>query len=222
MKRRRAAFTLVEVLIGMSMFAVIAASVYASLYLGIKVWRQQERAEAQLQAGLRAAELIAGILRNTYVNSRHDEVVFSGMPEEVNFFTVTAAGDVEEIRLYLEPAAGQPSAGLYMQRRLLRELENEEDSPAEPVALQVKKFSWRYYDAVAGRWQDRWDTSPAPPAQVAFALSLPGQSPEAPDIVLEKFVYIPAAASAAVPAETPPAPDSAAVPAAPASPGGTQ
>ena len=105
LKKRKdpSAFTLLELLIGMTIFAVIAASVYASMYLGVKLYRYDEKNhDAMLEAEAVIDEMSAE-LSCAFMNEDNKRLKFKGSEESVDFFSVGRKGDIRRVVYYLEP-----------------------------------------------------------------------------------------------------------------------
>ena len=96
-------FTLLELLIGMSVFAIVAASVYTSLYMGVKVWKQEETLDQSLQEAGLTLKVMERALRCAFLNPENEKISVLGLRERIDFFSTSPEGDIEKVAFYLHP-----------------------------------------------------------------------------------------------------------------------
>ncbi|HEU4685092.1 MAG TPA: type II secretion system protein GspJ [Nitrospira sp.] len=157
-------FTLVEVLLAVSLVAVIAAMVFSGLYLSATAI-EQARAEAaderllRSTLGVMAEELAASINRSTGpwlgINAQRE-----GQPADtVAFLSVGQfrgtdwGSETETVRIVY---TRDEDRLLRVVRRNLYGL-TDESIDHLTMAAKVKAFNVRYYDRANGLWFDEWD-----------------------------------------------------------------
>ena len=79
------AFTLIEVLVVVGLFAVIATSLFSSFILGMRVWKRSSIDSYQAQKAVISLERLSQELRQAIIYS---EIPFEGEDAEVNFVNV--------------------------------------------------------------------------------------------------------------------------------------
>jgi type II secretion system protein J len=171
----RGGFTLLEMLVAMTLMSVLAGSLYASLSAGFRGRATAERAldparraEAALRmvgADLEAAAPPTGLLAGEFLarDGRGD----TGEPADVLLFHAMARdqsgaeppGPVRRVELELaaDEATGQPAL---VRRTTLNLLAPEEPEPLQEVLCQrVRSFDASFFDGVA--WAESWDSAVA-------------------------------------------------------------
>ena len=172
MNRRRAtsrkAFTLLEVLVAMTMAAVLAGSLYATLSAAFRArkaaqaevadFRRAEFAAEFVCAELREAVVPNGILAGTFYGEDNDN------SDTVEFYRVASVndqdigqGDIMMVNLECEPSP--TGAGMDLVRRVRRNLlaPTFYDMPGQVLCRGVTSFNLQYYDGT--ELLNSWDSS---------------------------------------------------------------
>ncbi len=183
-------FSLLELLIGTTIFVLAVTSVYASLFLGIKVWKQEESREDFLLEAELAEEIMAEHLRCAFWNSEDDTVSFQGAAKEINFFTVTSEGSVKEVRLYCQNSLEEPER-IFLYRQL--SLPGEEKSESFPAVIHSRLgvCGFEFWDQDSKTWLTEWREESRMPAAVRIRLGPYLSSLEGEAKVLDRIVFIP-------------------------------
>lgn len=159
----RRGMTLLEVLIAISMVALIVVVLASSLRVATRAWEAGER-RAQVQQEVRAVvelvtEALAGAhpYRGRLGGGLQRVVLFQGEPDEVRFVTTAPPLALEA------PAAPFHAVTLALAEDELRVVERlvpaEEpfgDGPKVVLSRSVTELKLEYLDPKTG-WQDRWD-----------------------------------------------------------------
>src|SRR3989338_7576018 len=89
-KYRTAGFTIIELLIALSIFAVIAVTLYSTFFAGISVWKRSEDKSGTYQDIRVVFDDIARDLKNMvyFTKEKESAYVFVGMPKKVIFMTL--------------------------------------------------------------------------------------------------------------------------------------
>ncbi|MFA5339578.1 MAG: type II secretion system protein [Candidatus Omnitrophota bacterium] len=146
MRKRRAGFTLVELLIAMLIFSIVSISIYLSFNVGIRAWQKGEGSYRSRQEVRYLLGTLSRELRNA-VNSQ--VIVFSGSADSVSFcravnglFRVTYEFDEGEKAVY----------------RVLRNYKDNGAGTRSRLASGISAVKFRYLYKKDGRpvWGDSW------------------------------------------------------------------
>ncbi len=166
-------FTLLELLIAMTMMSIIAASLYTSMSIG---FRARESAEAVVEKGRAAeiaVELIKGMLTASMVPNGILAGEFEGEDEQdeygydadnLSFYTADynpvedeLASDIEKVEL--EMSVREDTEERVIVRKTTTNLLSPRtiDPDEEVLCSGVRALNLRYYDG--SDWADEWDSS---------------------------------------------------------------
>ena len=204
---RRAGFTLVELLLGLSLFSVIGLAAYGSLRSGLEAQRRvSERAlEDQLVRGLldliaadlEAAFISGGALDSGFIGTNADEdelprdslsfVTARGRPDgslpgEMDLLGVTYEIDVDD---------ETPASGLVRNRRriLTAAATDADEVKADELAPEVEGLDFEYFDG--SEWQQVWDSSASATLPQAVRVTIqfrpPGSDGQALDVSVDNL-----------------------------------
>ena len=167
------AFTLLELLVAMTMMSIIAASLYTSLSIGFKARDSSEntldaRRSARIAMDLLKQEIISslppkGILAGKFEGTNgHDD---SGNESDSLVFYSAAynpaddeiAGDIIKVQIGL--AASEESNVHTLVRGITKNLLSPKslDPYEEVLCKNIRSFNLRYFDGYD--WEDEWDSS---------------------------------------------------------------
>lgn len=186
-------FTLVEVVLAVTILAVVVLLATTALRVGLRAWEAgQRRADVQ-QEGRALVELISEALGGALPYqgrlglAPERVVLFEGEAEEVRFVTSAPA-------LVLD-APVAPFHAVVLGRKGLEELRVVErlvpaeepfgPGPERVLSRSVTRFNLAYRDA-SGEWQERWDGRAAGglPTAVRFELMIAGTRQATPAVVV--------------------------------------
>ena len=166
-------FTLLELLIAMTMMSIIAASLYTSMSIGFMA---REKAETVVEKGRSAeiaVELIKGMLTASMVPNGILAGEFEGEDEQdqygydadaLSFYTADynpgedeLASDIEKVEL--EMSDREDSSERVIVRKVTTNLLSPKtlDPDEEVLCRGVRSLNLRYYDGSG--WADEWDSS---------------------------------------------------------------
>ncbi|RKY37333.1 MAG: hypothetical protein DRP78_01390 [Candidatus Omnitrophota bacterium] len=192
MGNRNSGFTLLELLIGISIFAVIIVSVYTSLFLGIKVWKCEETRDNSLQEALSSFEQVSVKLQSAFISSDNERIKFVAGPESIDFFSVNTDGDLENVVFYTEINDGSPGLSLLQSITKYTELDDEEEPKiVATVNTKINSFRYSYFNRTDGQWYQDWPDQKKLPHQVKLAADFIDSSANDGLLRLVKYVYIP-------------------------------
>jgi prepilin-type N-terminal cleavage/methylation domain-containing protein len=170
MPRQAYGFTLLEVLVAISLMAMVAGSLYGGMYVGIKAHRSATSAVAPARTAALTLELLRqdfdaalppkGILAGTFVATNGpaggwDSLVFfscANVPAEGH-----SGSDMRKVELSVETAADDPLPVL-MRRVTTNLLASNTPLLREQILCRrITTFNIRYFDGT--QWLDSWDSA---------------------------------------------------------------
>ncbi|OGX37662.1 MAG: hypothetical protein A3G91_04595 [Omnitrophica WOR_2 bacterium RIFCSPLOWO2_12_FULL_50_9] len=105
-RKKYAGFTLLELLLGLSLFSVIAVCVYSTFWAGMNLSRRSERSGGSYREIRWALELMVRDMENTvpydFSNSYPEKRAFEGGDNKITFMTVSEGG-LKAVSYYLVP-----------------------------------------------------------------------------------------------------------------------
>ena len=186
-------FTLVEVVLAVSILAVIVLLATAALRVGLRAWEAGQRRVDLQQESRALVELVSDALAGAYpyrgrLGLSPDRVVlFEGDAEEVRFVTSapTLVLDAPGAPLHAVVLGRKEQGALSLVERLVPAEEPFAPGPGRVLSRSVTRFNLAYRDE-SGAWQERWDgrTANGLPTAVRFELMVGGATREAPTVVV--------------------------------------
>jgi general secretion pathway protein J len=180
MRAGRRGFTLIEVVIALTISATLLVVLFAGLRVGLAAWqRGDERAEA-LQRTRSITQILTRSLGATYPYRASATVkepahlLFEGEPGRLAFVTSAAPFPAAEPIAYTAVSLAQdPEAGLAIRQKVLP---NEDPfERLEPAAVDgaVTAIAFRYLtDDSEHTWTDRWDAATTKILPLAIEVTL--------------------------------------------------
>jgi general secretion pathway protein J len=172
-------FTLIEIILAVSIVAVVVLLATAGLRVGLRAWETGQRRVDLQQENRALVELISESLAGTFPYqgrlglSPERVVLFQGEPEEVHF--VTSAPpltlDAPAAPFHAVVLGRKEGDALQLIERLVPADEPFAPGPERVLSRSVSRFTLAYQDE-NGEWQERWDPREAGglPAAVRFEL----------------------------------------------------
>lgn len=199
MNRARQGVTLLELLIAVAIFLVVAGAIFASFRAGIRGFREIENNLKVSQSAGQALERIDADLRNAFVYSRDKESGFLGSASGMSFLTLSDTFTKDGISRDYAFVSYQ-----FSENKLMRLLRRDQESlnhkseikPEEmPVDIEKIQFSYGYADAdnQALSFQDSWGSGGAPdeqktlPRAVRIIIGIKGKAAQE----FERTIYLP-------------------------------
>jgi prepilin-type N-terminal cleavage/methylation domain-containing protein len=166
--RRTAAFTLVEVLLALTITAILVGTIYDLFSLGLDAWRQNTNESRLSFEGSYLCDALARDLRGALDLETKDAAAFAGSERSMEFFTgAIRPGErqwpVCRVRYTCEkPAAGSWSALGVEVTPFAGTVALVKDPSAQVLLDRVYSFALRYYSN--RRWEDKWQDKGLPSA----------------------------------------------------------
>ena len=166
--KRSSGFTLIEVLIAVSLTAIVLSSIYG-VFTSVFAARERVLAESETsQIGRVLFERLGRELRGAWISSTGDKFFLAttdraGRPE-LRFATAsttlaaTGRGGMAALRYGLQPMPEGPIDRLYLVRsEEPYHMRDRLDSGSYPLTGNVKSVTWRFYGA--NGWVDSWSAA---------------------------------------------------------------
>jgi len=186
-------FTLLEVILAVSILAVVVLLATTALRVGLRAWEVGQRRVDRQQESRALVELVSESLAGAFPYSgRLGEnpnrvVLFQGDREEVRFVTsappLTLDAPAAPFHAVVLGRKGQDAL------RLIERLVPNDDpfapGPERVLSRSVTRFTLAYRDET-GQWQDTWDGTEAGglPTAIRFELAVGGLAQTIPSVVI--------------------------------------
>ncbi len=186
-------FTLLELLIGITIFAIVSGAVYTSLYLGVKVWKHEEKSNSGFQEIVLTFGLLEENLRSVFLNPDNENIKFKGSADRIEFFRVNKFGQLEAVSFYLESQTGENASTLFiLKQKYLRDTLDAESAP-EAVNNKINGFKISYFDDKENKWHPDWSEELVVPSQIRVEIDFNADDTGKNTFSLEKYISIPIA-----------------------------
>ncbi|MFZ5481024.1 MAG: type II secretion system protein GspJ [Myxococcota bacterium] len=174
--RRRGGFTLLEVIVALSILAIIATLTFASIQGALAARDMLEGEDEVNQIARVAMDKIRRDLQLAYLtkstsavntyrtifvaqNQSPDRVWFTSLSHK-RLYRDARESDQTEITLWTEDDPHVDDAMVLLRREAPRiDHEPEKDGVIQPLAYKVKAFELRFLDSLTSEWKDEWDTT---------------------------------------------------------------
>jgi len=195
--KRLSGFTLIELMVAVSIFAIIVVVIYSTFGTGVSVWRKTEKMQNLYQDIRLALDKIALDLENAVLYSEKEEFSnFEGEKNRISFYSLV---DIFQI-IPAHPELRKITYSLDESTHILQRLEQtfpesmqgSRVQEAEGIVAQVDNlnFSYCYIDEGAApsyKWKDTWDSKQGIPQGVKIELEIDTEE----KLVFVKHVFIP-------------------------------
>ena len=202
------AFTLLEIIVALAIFAMIVATIYSTFILIVKSAKVAQEAAAQAQRERIAIRTVenslmciqsfqASMKYYSFVVENGDEPAFSFTSRLPDVFPRNGKfGDFNLRRLTysLEPGADQDKNLVLRQNPILMDMDEDEKSVPLILAKNVKSFVVECWDTNNMAWDQEWDyTNTIPPlVRVTFTLGSHTQyGNDGPTLTLSRVIALP-------------------------------
>jgi general secretion pathway protein J len=159
-------FTLLEIVLALSIVAAMLAIVFGALRVGIRAWQGGEARTESLQHARSLSALFAQSIGgavpylNTAGGGAQPEVLFQGEEERVSFATVAPpfplAAAIAFTAVTMSVDEGE-RPGFAIREKALPNDDPFELSPPVLVDPSLTAIRFRYLRDAEGSWEDRWD-----------------------------------------------------------------
>ena len=170
--RLRAGFTLIEVMLAMTIFALMTLVLYGAFSLGHSAVEKTQKSFEKNQKLRAVDELVGSYIRSAYPyrsSPQGSPILFTGKESELTFvssFSLAMGGrGMAKVRLFWEGDENRPGL-LRLEEQVPVRVPSEEDSETLEgisnglvVREGVKEFRITYLDPQSDeeKWEERWD-----------------------------------------------------------------
>ena len=167
MKRRAApGFTLIELVLALTIVAILVTMLFGGLRVGLRAWQRGEERATALQHARSMRRFLEDALAGTYwylgqtdQNTASPALLFKGDPDRVSFVTVSPPLPlplpIPFMAVTLSMDAGN-APGLAVREKALPNFDPFEEVAPSVVDPTIASIGFRYLRA-GGDWQDTWD-----------------------------------------------------------------
>jgi general secretion pathway protein J len=205
MTRAQRGFTLIELVLALSIVAVMLTILFGGLRVGLRAWQRGEERANTLEHARSMRQLLEQVLGGTYPfqgqidQTSQPQVLFRGEAEKVSFVTLSSpfplAAPIAFTAVTLSMDTGA-AAGLAVRQKALPNFEPFEEVKPSLIDSTVTAVRFRYLrDPEAGSWEDTWDGAEertVPRAvEVTLTAMVNGQLQEQPPVTVPIRVTTP-------------------------------
>jgi len=202
-RKGRRAFTFIELLIAVSIFATLAIALYSSFFAGISIWKRSAAGGGVYQDVRFALDDLTRDLKSAAAGGADEDSLFafSGESERVVFFTSAAAfsGQGAQRRELTRVAYGldRESGRLFRARAVLAGGFDLDSAEKDTLVEGVEDFSLSYpYDSGDEDdpyiWREEWQNSDMrPPRGVKVSLAIASGNEKGGRLKFDKIIFIP-------------------------------
>ncbi len=198
MTREERGFTLVEVVIALTIVATLLVVLFAGLRVGLAAWQRGDERSQALERARSVNQVVTRALAGAYpyqaaaTGREPARLLFEGEPERVAFATTVApfpsADPVAFTAVTLAVTTGA-GGGLALTQKVLPN-EKPFDAELRPVFVDgaVTRIRFRYLKEANGEWTDRWDAASEKVLPVSIEVTLTivqaGHAVEQPPLIV--------------------------------------
>ncbi len=207
-RRSQAAFTLLEIVLAVTMLALVVTAVYSTWNVALKAWKRGTDVAETFQRQRIVLDTLSELAKSlTYFNSRGELYAVTGEhgangADSVSFVTAsdvllpqseTLAAGMRRVTISLQrDARGAPYLALANESAL----EVQDDSAPQIVhvlSADVTGFYVRYRNPRDASWSEEWQETGFVPSALEFTLVFGGRDSRTPPVVVTRAVELPAA-----------------------------
>ena len=164
-----AGFTLIEVVLALTIFALLGTILYGAFALGQSALAKSQTAAARSQTQRSTADLLGSYIRSAYPyrdSPQEQTIFFEGDSDSLAFISAYSHGLGGRGMAKIQLVAGEDDDGrtpLYLEETTPVRLDGEEGSSGQTHRLvlqeRIRDFRLAYLDPQAEQetWEERWD-----------------------------------------------------------------
>lgn len=184
-------FTLIELIVSVTILSIIVSSIYSVFYMGIKTWRRQNEGGYFQKTRLKLLRLQKQLKSSFYFS----KVPFRGTSSEIVFPLILSKGDIDTVHIItyriMDDEAKPEFKKLVKEEKVFGEdLLDEEEKKEDIFSAKTIKFEYPYKEIGSSEkleWQDFWNESQNKiPSGVKISFNIEGK-----DEVYNKLIIIP-------------------------------
>ena len=205
---RRSAFTLIEVMIAVTIFGMVLAAIYSSWALILRASRVSQTAAAQVQRerlAIHTMEDALTCIQSFQASMKYYSFIVSEEPPELDFTARLPDGylrskkfgglNVRQLQFALQSGPGGEKDLVLRQKPILLDLDEDEQQHPLVLARYVQSFKVECWDTNAADWVTEWDNTNAIPPLIRVSLVLGGNRTDfgntAPTLAVSRVIAAP-------------------------------
>lgn len=175
---RKNGFTLIELIIAITILSFIAVIIGNAFRLGIRAWERGEKETEDSQLMRALPGLLSQQIKSFYPyrmkmeNKDEDVVVFKGEPDSVIFVTTltdASFGGAKWVKYTFRDGKLFYKEGLLPDRKFEEKVQGGDDE--EIVDAQIGDCEFSYLSTDDDEWKEKWDFGDDPPGAVKIKLA---------------------------------------------------
>ena len=198
MRRRQRGFTLVEVIIALTIVATLLGITFAGLRVGLAAWQRGDERGQALERSRSVAQIITRTLGSAYpyqvaaVGREPAHLLFEGAADRVGFVTAAPPFPGADSIAFTAVTLGLSTTsapGLALTQKVLPN-DKPFDVGLPPIFVDgaISGVRFRYLKKVTGDWTDRWDAAVEKTLPLSIEVTLTilqaGRSVEQPPLIV--------------------------------------
>jgi type II secretion system protein J len=208
--RRQTAFTLLEIMLAITILALVATAVYATWNAGLSGWKRSANVTENLQRERIVMQTLAELTQSAvYFKSDKSLYDFQGTREaqtgdNISFVTSSdlllpqtesVAGAMRRVTISMQrDTYGRTFLGIANAPAL--QVETAEEPVSHVLSADVCGFAVRYRDLRSAAWVEEWQEPSLIPSAVEYTVAFGVNDGRTPPVVVTRTVELPAAAFA--------------------------
>ena len=163
--RRDRGFTLIEMLLALSIGAALLVITFGGLRTGLAAWKRGEARAIALEHGRSLAQVLERAVLGTYpyrgtlTEGVPSGIIFDGQPDRLTFVTVSPSIPAPVPIAFTAVSVSRDDQGLAVRQLALPNLAPLDRVAPVLVDSTVIAMRFRYLGEDPDAWQDRWDMS---------------------------------------------------------------
>ena len=183
-RNKQAAFTLIEIMVALALFMLVAAAIFSSWSAVMRASKVGLTAAAKVQRSRIAMQTIEEALTSVRSfdadNQYYSFVGENGGGATLSFVSKLSTSfprsgkfgdfDVRRVTFALEPGPDSGKQLVLRQNPIMMDLDKDEKSHPVVIAKDVKDFIMEFWDGKTSDWLDQWEQTNRLPAMVKITL----------------------------------------------------
>jgi prepilin-type N-terminal cleavage/methylation domain-containing protein len=206
------AFTLIEIMIAVTIFTLVLAAIYSSWTLILRAAKVGREAAAQVQRQRIAVQTIENALtcaQSFQASSRYYTFIVQNGNEPLLSFAARLPDDfprggrfggfnLRRVTFTVEAGPNSEKDLVLRQNPILMDIDQDEQDHPLVLARNVKDFTVECWDTTENDWSDQWDNTNQIPTMARFTLVLGGNKSDndfsgtGPELTVTRVVATPA------------------------------
>lgn len=177
---RSAGFTLIELIIAITILSLITVIIGGAFRLGIQAWEKGEKETGDSQRLRVLSSLLSQQLKSFYpyeikMEDKDEKVVlFKGESDSITFVTTltdSSYGGFKWVKYVFRDGALFYMEGLLPDKKFQEKIKNKNKDKEEIIDKNIDEFKFSYFSSDDDEWKESWDFGEDLPGAVKVNLS---------------------------------------------------